>query len=98
LSRPRNPSSASRPTGRAAPRFRAANRPVKPSRPMPSVQRRGRANEMGETRDETIAVLRKKLGRKPTKEEVDAARKTVIRRAYADMALTAIMFLDEKLD
>jgi hypothetical protein len=50
---------------------------------------------MGETRDRTIAELRKKLGREPTGEEVHAARQAVIRRSYADMAMTAAMLLDE---
>jgi hypothetical protein len=50
---------------------------------------------MGETRDTTIAELRKKLGREPTKDEVDTAREAVIRRAYADMAMTAILLKDE---
>jgi hypothetical protein len=36
---------------------------------------------MGETRDETVANLRKRLGREPTKEEINTAREAVIRRA-----------------
>jgi hypothetical protein len=50
---------------------------------------------MGETRDETVGRLRKKLGREPTKEEIEAAREEVIRRAYADMALAAMSLLEE---
>jgi hypothetical protein len=48
---------------------------------------------MGETRDETIARLRKRLGREPTKDEIDVGYKEVIRRAYADMAVSAASFL-----
>src|SRR5437870_2306129 len=50
---------------------------------------------MAETRDETIAQLRKRLSREPTKEEIEAAREAVIRRAYADMAMSGVSFLDE---
>jgi hypothetical protein len=50
---------------------------------------------MGETKDETVGRLRKKLGREPTKEEIDAACEEIIRRAYADMALAAMSFLEE---
>ena len=53
-------------------------------------------DEMAESRDETVAQLRKKLGREPTNDEIATAREAVIRRAYADMAMTAAMFLDEK--
>jgi hypothetical protein len=51
---------------------------------------------MAETRDETIARLREKLGREPTNDEIATAQEAVIRRAYAHMAMTAAMFLDEK--
>ena len=51
---------------------------------------------MGECRDETVAKLRKRFGREPTKEEIDAAYEEVIRKAYADMAATAWMFRDEE--
>jgi hypothetical protein len=39
----------------------------------------------------TIAELRTKHGREPTKDEVDAVRDAVIRRANADMTMTAIL-------
>jgi hypothetical protein len=52
--------------------------------------------KMAETRDETIARLRERLGREPTNDEIATAREAVIRRAYAHMAMTAAMFLDEK--
>jgi hypothetical protein len=48
-----------------------------------------------EYREETIIRLRKRLGREPTNEEVAAEREMLIKRAYADMAATAIMLQDE---
>jgi hypothetical protein len=50
------------------------------------------------TRDETIADPREKLGREPSQAEVDAARELLIRRAYADMAMTARCFKGEMTD
>jgi hypothetical protein len=53
---------------------------------------------MVETRDETVAQLRKRLGREPTKKEMDAVHEEIIRRAYADMAAAAVFFRDESQD
>ena len=51
-----------------------------------------------ETRDDTIARLREKLGREPTEAEIDAQRELLIKRAYAEMAMTALCFEDELSD
>jgi hypothetical protein len=50
---------------------------------------------MAETRSETIAALRSKLGRKPTEDEIKKARDQIIRRAYAAMAVTEFLLADE---
>ncbi|MEH2561723.1 hypothetical protein [Bradyrhizobium sp. AZCC 2289] len=50
---------------------------------------------MAETREETIATLRMRLGREPTEDEIRAARDEVIRRAYAAMAVTDMLLRDE---
>jgi hypothetical protein len=51
-----------------------------------------------ELKEETIGRLRKQLGREPTEDEVQAARKELIRKAYAAMALTDLLFRDEAGD
>jgi hypothetical protein len=54
----------------------------------------------GKTMDyksETIVRLREKLGREPTEAEIEAERERSIKRAYADMALTAWCFKDDEL-
>src|SRR5262245_17311623 len=45
--------------------------------------------------EETMAKLRKRLGREPTAEEIKAERDKSTRRAYADMALSALTLQDE---
>jgi hypothetical protein len=47
------------------------------------------------TRDETIATLRDKLGRKPTEDEIKAERdRQWWRQRYADMAISAVTLPD----
>ncbi len=45
--------------------------------------------------EETIGKLRNQLGRKPTEDEVRAARNELIRRAYAAMAITDVQLREE---
>jgi hypothetical protein len=39
---------------------------------------------------------RERLGREPMEAEIDTARNALIRQAYADMALTAVLFRDDQ--
>jgi hypothetical protein len=48
-----------------------------------------------ETRDETIATLRRKLGREPSEDEIKAARENEWRKRYADMAVSAATLADD---
>jgi hypothetical protein len=48
-----------------------------------------------ETRDETIARLRQKLGREPTEIEIKAGRDNEWRKLYADMAVSAATLADD---
>jgi hypothetical protein len=48
------------------------------------------------TKEETIAKLRERLGREPTEAEINTARNALIRQVYAGMALTAVLFRDDQ--
>lgn len=48
-----------------------------------------------ELKEETLAKLRKQLGREPTEPEVRAARDELLRRHYAAMLATEMMLRDE---
>src|SRR5262245_4797045 len=50
-----------------------------------------------EYREETVARLRKQLGREPTEEEIKAERDRRWRLQLNDMAITAMLFKDEEL-
>jgi hypothetical protein len=45
--------------------------------------------------EETIVKLRQRLGREPTEDEINEARKSLMRRLYADLAFTELMLRDD---